>query len=365
VPLPNAIGRYEIKAELGRGGMATGYRAYDPRFKREVALKILPREFLHDPQFRARFEREAETIAALEHPAIVPVHDFGEEDGQPYFVMRLMPGGSLADRLEKGPLPLTEAARIFSRLAPALDWAHAHGIIHRDLKPGNILFDDNDNPYISDFGIAKLTQASVTFTGSAIVGTPAYMSPEQARGEKDIDGRSDIYALGAIVFQMLTGRFPYETDTPMGMVVKHITEPVPRILDVKPDLPPACEGVIGQATAKNCNDRYATAGAMELVTEQALAAVVQPTATPTVHPPTATPTLHPPTATFSLPHSHPRLSLRPHADRHKLPRPSPPGSQILPNLSSPPSPIASPTFRTTSVISLADGSGQVGAASGN
>src|SRR5574341_2443073 len=144
------IGRYEILAELGRGGMAMVYHARDPRFKREVAIKVLPREFLHDPHFRVRFDREAEIIAALEHPAIVPVHDFGEEDGQPYLVMRYMPGGSLAEHLHAGPLSLSEAARILSHLAPALDAAHRRGLIHRDLKPGNILFDEYDNPYLSD-----------------------------------------------------------------------------------------------------------------------------------------------------------------------------------------------------------------------
>ena len=142
---PEKIGRYEIKCELGRGGMATVYEAYDPRFEREVAVKVLPREMLHDPQFRTRFEREAKTIAMLEHPAIVPVYDFGEESGQPYFVMRYMMGGSLSDRLRKGPLSIQEAARILSRLAPALDSAHSKGIIHRDLKPGNILFDKDGN----------------------------------------------------------------------------------------------------------------------------------------------------------------------------------------------------------------------------
>ena len=222
--MPQQIGRYEIRAELGRGGMATVYRAYDPRFTREVAIKVLPREFLHDTQFRARFEREARTIATLEHPAIVPVYDFGEEDKQPYIVMRLMTGGSLADRLSHSPLSLLESARIFNRLTPALDRAHSKGVIHRDLKPGNILFDDDNNPYISDFGIAKITEAGTVYTHSGgIVGTPAYMSPEQARGDRDIDSRSDIYALGAILYEMLTGRLPYEADTPMGLAVKHIT----------------------------------------------------------------------------------------------------------------------------------------------
>ena len=279
--IPKTIGRYEVKAEIGRGGMATVYEGYDPRFKREVAVKVLPREFLHDPSFRARFEREAETIATLEHPAIVPVHDYGEEDGQPYIIMRLMTGGSLADRLAQGPLSIVEVARVLNHLAPALDKAHARGIIHRDLKPGNILFDEDDQPYISDFGIAKLTQASATFTGTGAVGTPAYMSPEQARGERNIDGRSDLYALGTIVFQMLTGKFPYEADTPMGIAVKHITEPVPRILDTKPDLPPDCEALIQKAMAKNRDERYALAADMAAaLTTIAGHLPIQPGATP-------------------------------------------------------------------------------------
>ncbi|HKZ68797.1 MAG TPA: serine/threonine-protein kinase, partial [Anaerolineales bacterium] len=281
---PEKIGRYEIRAELGRGGMANVYRGYDPRFKREVAVKLLPVEFLRDPQFRARFEREAEVIAALEHPAIVPVYDYGEdaEAGQPYIVMRLMTGGSLAERLERGPLSLAETARIFSRLAPALDRAHARGIIHRDLKPGNILFDDDDNPYISDFGIAKLTEGGSTFTGSGVVGTPAYMSPEQARGEKHIDGRSDIYALGAIVFQMLTGKFPYEADTPMGIIVKHITDPVPHILDANADLPSGCEDLIQKAMAKRPADRFPKAVDLS----RTLESIATGTYTPAVVPPT-------------------------------------------------------------------------------
>lgn len=254
------IGRYEIKEELGRGGMATVYKAYDPRFEREVAIKILPRELLHDPQFRIRFDREAKTIAHLEHPAIVPVYDVGEEDGQPYFVMRCMTGGSLANSIARGPMPLNAVVKIIDRLAPALDEAHSKGIVHRDLKPGNILFDQAGVPYISDFGIAKMTQSqSTNVTGSAIVGTPAYMSPEQAQGE-EIDGRSDVYALGVIVFEMLTGTQPYQSTTPMGVVLKQITEPVPRILEKAPDLPPVVQAIIEKAMAKKPSDRFSTAG---------------------------------------------------------------------------------------------------------
>jgi eukaryotic-like serine/threonine-protein kinase len=257
------IGRYHIRAELGRGGMATVYHAFDPEFEREVALKMLPREFLHDPDFRARFKREARIIASLEHAAIVPVYDYGEDDGQPFIVMRLMAGGSLADRLLKDPLTLPEASRLFTRIAAALDDAHSRGVIHRDLKPGNILFDRQGEPYISDFGIAKLSESSGSFTGSGrFIGTPAYMSPEQARGERSLDGRSDIYALGAILYEMLTGKMPYDADTPMGIALKHITDPVPRIRDVKPDLPAGCEEVISRAMAKERSGRYATASEM-------------------------------------------------------------------------------------------------------
>ena len=257
---PEKIGRYEIKSELGRGGMATVYRAYDPRFEREVAIKVLPREMMHDPNFRVRFEREAKTVASLEHPAIVPVYDVGEEDGQPYFVMRLMAGSSLADQIEKGPVSLQEAARIMDRLGPALDEAHSKGVIHRDLKPGNILFDRVGEPYVSDFGIAKIAQGqSTTVTGGAIIGTPAYMSPEQAQGET-VDGRSDIYALGVILYEMLAGSQPYQATTPMAVVVKHITDPIPHILDVNPRLPAGIEVIIEKAMAKNPSDRFSTAG---------------------------------------------------------------------------------------------------------
>src|SRR5262249_21717479 len=203
---PAKIGRYTIEAELGRGGMATVYRAFDPSFRREVAVKVIPSEYLHEPGFRARFEREAQTIATLEHPAIVPVYDYGEDDGQPYLVMRLMTGGSLSDRISHGPLSLPEAVDIIAHIAPGLDRAHALGIIHRDLKPGNILFDADNNPYISDFGIAKLTQSNTVLSRTGMMGTPAYMSPEQARGDKQIDSRADQYGLGAVLYHMLSGQ---------------------------------------------------------------------------------------------------------------------------------------------------------------
>ncbi|HNM37782.1 MAG TPA: serine/threonine-protein kinase, partial [Anaerolineales bacterium] len=208
MPLPEKIGRYEVKSELGRGGMATVYRAVDPNSGREVAVKVLPREMMHDPQFRERFEREIKMIASLEHPAIVPVYDVGDIDGQPYFVMRFMTGGSLSDLIEKGSIPIDETAKIIEKIAQGLAYAHRKGVIHRDLKPDNILFNDDGEPFISDFGVAKLSESSSNLTGSGVIGTPAYMSPEQAQGN-EIDQRSDVYGLGVIVYQMLSGHQPY------------------------------------------------------------------------------------------------------------------------------------------------------------
>ncbi|TES90808.1 MAG: hypothetical protein E3J88_03590 [Anaerolineales bacterium] len=253
------IEHFEIKSEIGRGGMATVYLAHDPRFDRDVAIKLLPREFLHDPQFKIRFEREAKTIAKLEHPAIVPVYDYGEIDGQPYLVMRYMQGGSLENRLEKGPLSVDEILKIIERIASALSEAHAQRVIHRDLKPGNILFDTRGDAYLSDFGIAKLQEASARITGSAIIGTPAYMSPEQVHGEEEIDGRSDVYALGIILYEMLTGQKPFKAETPAKLLMCHLLDPVPRILDEKDDLPPGIDGVTSRALAKEPDDRYSIA----------------------------------------------------------------------------------------------------------
>jgi len=258
--LPQNIGRYQIKAELGRGGMSTVYLAHDPHFERDVAVKLLPHELLHHRTFRRRFDREAKIVAALDHPAIVPVYDFGEQDEQPFLIMRFMAGGSLTDRLKQGPLNIAEAARILQRLAPALDEVHRRGVVHRDLKPSNILFDQRNEPYISDFGTAKFTyeHTKLTETGGA-VGTPAYMSPEQIQAEVEIDGRSDIYTLGVILFEMLTGHHPYQTNTPIGLAVKHIFEPVPRLQDMQPTLPAACQPIIARVMAKKREERYQTA----------------------------------------------------------------------------------------------------------
>jgi serine/threonine protein kinase len=239
--MTKVIGRYEVIKELGQGGMAVVYLAQDPLMKRQVAIKVLPRQFTFDPNFRARFQREAEVIAGLEHPAIVPVYDFGEIEDQPYIVMRYMPGGSLADRMEKGPLSLKEIAAVFERLAAALDAAHKTGLVHRDLKPANVLFDQWGEAYLSDFGIVKIAESRSMGTGTGIIGTPAYMSPEQAAGKGTVDGRSDLYSLGIILYELLTGQQPFVADTPMGQAVAHIVEPVPNILTTAPKLPKAVD----------------------------------------------------------------------------------------------------------------------------
>ncbi len=282
------IDRYEIRAELGWGGMAVVYRAYDPRFRREVALKLLPAALTHDPQFAVRFEREAMAIAALEHAAIVPVHDFGADSGRLFLVMRLMKGGSLKERIERGRLDIEEALAILQRIGPALDFAHAHGVIHRDLKPANILFDGQGKPYLTDFGIAKLLESETALTATgALVGTPSYMSPEQARGNAPLDGRSDIYSLGIVLYETLTGRVPYQADTPMSTAMAHILEPVPDILAARPDLPPALGPVMARALAKERGDRYA--GVAEFVAAVATAAGPPPTAQGAAGPTTTRP----------------------------------------------------------------------------
>jgi serine/threonine-protein kinase len=260
--IPANFDRYIIHGELGRGGMATVYRAHDPSFDREVAIKVLPREFLHDPQFRSRFEREAKTVASLEHASIVPVYDFGEYEGQPYLVMRLMEGGTLADRLEKGPLSLGEAVRVLKQIGHALDAAHEKGVIHRDLKPGNILFDQYNDAYLTDFGIARMQESQATLTGSRIIGTPAYISPEQVDARKDIDGRADIYALGVLLYQMLTGELPFHAETPTKLLMMHLMEPVPNLKERYPHLPEGLEGVIFRAMAKDRDQRYPNAQEM-------------------------------------------------------------------------------------------------------
>lgn len=332
------IARYEVQSEIGRGGMATVYLAYDPNFRRKVAIKLVSVNLQENPVFRARFEREAHLIARIEHPAIVPVYDFGEQDQQPYLVMRYMAGGSLSGRIAGKMMPLEEAARILAQIAPALDAVHAQGIVHRDLKPGNILFDDFGNAAIGDFGIAHLSEATVDLTGSALIGTPAYMSPEQVQGERELDGRSDVYALGVILFEMLTGQGPFRATTPMSVALKHLTEPIPSILSLRPELPSGVELVLNKALAKDREMRYASPSAMAQDFQTVLATEIRnPIPTPPVSA-DAHPMTKPPTPTRQVPAAVPPARLAP-----AKAAPKPPARQAS---------LASSLIKTVSVLGV-------------
>lgn len=251
------IGRYEILDELGQGGMATVYLACDPYINRQVAIKVLSYELTEDPLFLEFFQREAEAVAALEHKAIVPIFDYGFYGRQPYIVMRQMTGGSLEDRLKDGPLKPRRIAAILQRVAEGLSAAHQKGIIHRDIKPSNILFDEHDQAYVADFGLAKLLSRPTGVTGQLFIGTPEYMSPEQVRGQ-ELDGRSDTYALGIILYESLTGQLPYVAEDAMETAVLQITSPLPSILAHNPTLHPVWDEILRRTLAKQPTDRYPT-----------------------------------------------------------------------------------------------------------
>lgn len=257
------LGGYEILEQIGRGGMASVYKAHDPRMDRYVALKILPPYYSEDPVFQERFKREAKAIAALEHPHILPVHAYGEEDNVAYLVIRFMPSGTLADLLEHGPLPLHEAGRLLTQVAAALDYAHRRGILHRDVKPSNVLLDADGNAYLADFGIARLVEAASDLTGSGIVGTPPYISPEQVEGgSANLTAASDQYALGIMLYEMVTGQRPFESDTPMRVLMMHLNDPLPSARTLRPDLPEAAEEAIDKALAKDPVARFDTCSAL-------------------------------------------------------------------------------------------------------
>jgi serine/threonine-protein kinase len=262
----DAIGsQYELEDEIGRGGMSVVYRARDLRLNRPVAIKVLPPELAHDQAIRARFTREAQTAAQLAHAHIVPIYDVGERNGIAWLVMAMLTGGNLATLLAHEPrLPIEEVRRFLREVADALDYAHQRGVIHRDVKPDNILIDrDSGRALVSDFGIAWAMEAAsrLTVTGIA-VGTPTYMSPEQAVGERALDGRSDIYSLGVLAYQMLTGRVPFTASNSMALLLKHVTERPRPILDLRPDTPPAMSQAIERALLKSPEDRWPTAGTL-------------------------------------------------------------------------------------------------------
>ena len=260
-----AVGtQYVVDAEIGRGGMAVVYSATDPRLHRRVAIKVLPPELAFNADVRERFLREAQTSAHLAHPNIVPIYTVDEREGLVYFVMALVEGESLAQRLARdGRLTAAQARAILTDVADALAYAHARGVVHRDVKPDNIMLDrSSGRAMVTDFGIARAAagDSRLTLTGVAI-GTPAYMSPEQALGERELDGRSDMYSLAVIAYQMLCGETPFKASNTPAMLVKHVSE-IPRpVLSLRPDAPPAMANAIARALAKKPEDRWPDAAA--------------------------------------------------------------------------------------------------------
>lgn len=262
-----SIGRYHILEQLGEGGMATVYKAYDTRLERNVALKVLRTDQFIPAQLDMvlqRFEREAKSLAKLSNPNIVNILDFGEHEGMPYLVMEYLPSGTLKKKLGQA-IPWRESIQILLPVARGLSYAHHHGVIHRDVKPANILLNEDDRPILTDFGIAKLLEGAEghTLTGSGVgIGTPEYMAPEQGIGASTIDERADVYSLGIVLYEMITGRKPYIADTPMAVVLKQMTDPLPRPTDFVPDLPERVEQVLIKALAKEPENRYEDMHAM-------------------------------------------------------------------------------------------------------
>ena len=260
-----AVGtQYLVDAEIGRGGMAVVYRATDLRLNRRVAIKVLPPELAFNADVRERFLREAQTAAQLSHPGIVPIYTVDEREGIVYFVMALVDGESLAERLEREPrLPVSDARRVLAAVADALAYAHTQGVVHRDVKPDNIMLDRaTGRPMVTDFGIARAAQGDtrLTVTGVAI-GTPAYMSPEQALGERELDGRSDIYSLGVIGYRLLAGETPFKASNTPAMLVKHVSETPRPLTMLRPDTPAALAHAIARALAKKPEERWPDAAA--------------------------------------------------------------------------------------------------------
>jgi hypothetical protein len=257
VSAERVIGEYRIIDRIGKGGMATVYKAVHPNRAWPVAIKILFPVLAEDESFKARFKRELHVLLRLKHPHIVPVLDFGHYQETAYIVMPYMECGTLEDRLKRGSLTPREGARLMGQVASALEYAHQAGIIHRDVKPSNILLQPDGSALLTDFGLAHLVDASMSLTGSAVIGTPAYMSPEQCKGER-VDARSDQYSLAVILYQLCTGQLPYQGDTPLAVVIQHVNEPLPRPRQVNPNLPVEVEDVLLKALSKDPKGRYAT-----------------------------------------------------------------------------------------------------------
>jgi serine/threonine protein kinase/Tfp pilus assembly protein PilF len=256
----DSVGLYRIMDQLGQGGMATVYKAYHPNLDRYVAIKVLHPAFKEDPGFLERFKREAQIVARLEHPNIVPVYDYADYEGQPYLVMKFIEGQTLKARLKQQPLTLDEAFHILEPVADALTYAHGQGILHRDIKPSNIMLDLHGTPYIADFGLARIAQAGEsTLSQDMMLGTPQYISPEQAKGVRDLGPGTDIYSLGVVLYEIVVGHVPYNADTPYAIIHDHIYKPLPLTSKVKARVPVEVERVLLRALAKEPEARYATA----------------------------------------------------------------------------------------------------------
>lgn len=282
------VGPYRIVAQLGSGGMATVYKAYHAALDRYVAIKVMHAAFKEDPNFLARFQREARIVARLEHAHIVPIHDFSEHDGQPYLVMRFIEGDTLKARLQTGELTIEQAVDILRPVCQALAYAHEQGVLHRDIKPSNILIAAPGTVFLTDFGLARIAQAGEsTLSHDVMLGTPQYISPEQAMGQANLDARTDIYSLGVVMYELLVGRVPFQADTPYAIVHDHIYAPLPMPRYLKPELPAPFERVLLKALSKERDDRFTTAIDLLAALERAVAeaaslpaGVIEPPAAP-------------------------------------------------------------------------------------
>lgn len=267
--------QYHVLEQIARGGMAVVYRGYDLENQRHVAIKVLANYLLQEKKFKTRFKRETELLQKLDHPHIVPILDFGKYQGSPYIVMPFLRGGTLQDRLTEGSLSAVKGARLSEQVSVALAYAHTNGVVHRDVKTSNILLDDEGNALLSDFGFALWKEASIRLTGSALIGTPAYMSPEQCLGEP-VDARSDQYSFAVVLYRIATGRLPFEGDTPLALAMKHIQQPLPPPRSINPKLPEGVEAVLLKALAKEPEHRFKDMNEFNAAFQAALTGVLDP-----------------------------------------------------------------------------------------
>ena len=274
-------GPYRIMEQLGQGGMATVYKAYHAALDRYVAIKVLHPAFLQDANFLKRFQREAKAVARLEHPNIVPVHDFAEHAGQPYLVMKYIEGDTLKARLRSGRLSKDEGLHIVEAAGSALSYAHQRGILHRDIKPSNILLSPDGSIYLADFGLARMGETGEsTLSADIMLGTPQYISPEQARGDKNLDAGTDIYSFGVVLYEMVVGRVPFNADTPFSIIHDHIYKPLPIPSRINPRVPPEVERVLLKSLAKDRADRFATVDDMVAAFREAVTGTAAPIVAP-------------------------------------------------------------------------------------